>query len=77
MAAFKYPGVLRRMFGPAFDVIYHPGERPPLSGIFRCTGCGDECACNKHQPLPPQNHHQHSSVYTPIRWRLVIAAQQR
>jgi hypothetical protein len=77
MAWFKNPRFFKRQFGPAFDYTYQPGTRVPLSGIFRCTGCGDECACNKGNPLPPQNHHQHRNYYLPIRWQLIVAAEQR
>lgn len=60
----------------AFDIERTPGSVPVDSGIYRCVHCGDEIAANKGQPLPPQNHHQHTTS-SPIRWKLIACAQQR
>lgn len=76
MAVFKYPQYFTQDGGPVFDQAYPPGWIAPLSGIYRCDGCSDEIAANKLQPLPPQNHHQHSLLQGLIRWRLVASAQQ-
>lgn len=76
MPTFKYASEFVRMNGPAFDTLHKPGDRVPLSGIYKCTGCGDEVCCNKGDPLPPQNRHQHTSAFIPIRWRLVTASVQ-
>jgi hypothetical protein len=51
---------------------YLPGEEVPVSGIFRCLGCGREDACNAEDPFPPQNHHQHTTDQGRIRWRLNV-----
>lgn len=51
---------------------YKPGETVPVSGIFRCTGCGREDVCNKEDPFPPQSHHQHSPSQGNIRWKLNV-----
>ena len=32
----------------------------------------DEIAANKGNPLPPQNHHQHSTSQGKIRWRKIL-----
>lgn len=60
----------------AFDKVHSPGSIVPHSGIYRCVNCGDENACNKGDPLPPQNRHQHKTQ-TPIGWRLLVFAQQK
>lgn len=54
-----------------FEVEYKPGDIGLLSGIYHCTGCGDEIAHNGGNTLPPQNRHQHASV-RPIRWKLLV-----
>ncbi len=51
---------------------YKPGDDVPVSGIYRCLGCGKEVTCNDPDPLPPQNHHQHTPAQGDIRWRLNV-----
>jgi len=60
----------------AFKIVHSPGQIVPFSGIYRCINCGDENACNKGTPFPPQNHHQHSPG-KPIGWKLLVFAQQK
>lgn len=60
----------------AFTQIHQPGQIVPHSGIYQCVNCGDENACNKNTPFPPQNKHQHPSQQ-PIGWRLLVFAQQK
>lgn len=76
MAAYKYPGNFVQMDWLAFDQALPPGTPLKISGIYRCTQCGDEIAANKGDPLPPQNRHQHKNPFLPIEWKLVAAAQQ-
>lgn len=77
MALYKYSQVLGQTDDQAFDQIYSPGSTTPHSGIYRCEGCGDEIAANRGNPLPPQNHHQHSSNLGNVRWRLAVYAQTK
>jgi hypothetical protein len=77
MAQYKDPSYLKQSQHEAFDFIHRPGQSPTNSGIYRCEGCGDEVACNKHQPLPPQNHHQHAQHQGDIRWRMIVFAVQK
>jgi hypothetical protein len=58
----------------AFDKIHDPGESTPHSGVYRCEGCGAAVASNYGNPLPPQNHHQHTTSQGKIRWRLIVWA---
>lgn len=51
---------------------YGPGEEVPVSGIYRCEGCGREIASNKQDPFPPQNHHQHTTAQGKISWELNV-----
>ena len=62
--------------GTAFDAEHKPGTAVPHSGIYRCKNCGDEVTCNKGDPLPPQNHSQHSGT-TPIVWKLLVYTQTK
>ncbi|RST80099.1 hypothetical protein EJC49_24705 [Aquibium carbonis] len=60
----------------AFETVHKPGVKVPYSGIYRCVNCGDENCCNKGDPFPPQNHHQHQSQ-SPIGWQLLVMAVQK
>lgn len=77
MAQYKHGQFLQQSNHAAFDVEHQPGAIAPDSGIYRCTNCGDEYACNKGNPLPPQNHKQHPPNTGPIRWKLLVFAQVR
>lgn len=76
MASYKYSKYLTENKSDAFDYIYKPGEKPTNSGIYRCEGCADEVACNKGNPLPSQNHKQHSPSQGAIRWKMIVYAVQ-
>jgi hypothetical protein len=77
MAQYKYGQYLQQNNHAAYDVEYRPGTTCPDSGIYRCWVCGDEIASNAGNPMPPQNHHQHAPGLGPIRWRLLVFAQQK
>ena len=74
MALYKTGTNVKPGTGTAFDTTHVPGVKVPLSGIYRCDNCGAENCCNKGDPLPPQNHHQHPTA-TAVKWRLLVAAQ--
>lgn len=76
MAQYKYGQHLQQKDHPAYDAEHTPGTVVIDSGIYRCKYCGDEIAANKGNPLPPQNHHQHNPP-APIRWQLLVFAQQK
>ena len=57
-----------------FDAIHKPGASTPYSGVYRCEGCGAGVASNAGNPLPPQNHHQHTVAQGEIRWRMIVWA---
>lgn len=75
MANYKYASILNKNESEAFDQLWKPSAPTPYSGVYRCENCGDEVACNKGNPLPPQNHAQHPPG-KPIIWRLVVACSQ-
>jgi hypothetical protein len=77
MAVYKYKEYLDQNNHEEFDKTHQPGDRAYNSGIYRCEGCGDEIAANKENPLPPQNHHQHSTSQGKIRWKLIVFAVQK
>lgn len=72
MAFYKAQQYLSHNSDATFDVLYHPAQHTPYSGIYRCEGCGVEAVSTKGHPLPPQNHHQHTALQGPIRWRLIV-----
>ncbi|WP_432591864.1 hypothetical protein [Stenotrophomonas maltophilia] len=74
MASYKNANFLVHNDGVAFDALLPPGTIAHNSGIYRCSGCGNEIAANKDNPLPPQNHHQHSAGQDPIKWQLIVFA---
>ena len=73
MALYKNGAYMTQSTHSAFDTFTGPGYQTPYSGIYRCEGCGHEIAANSGNPMPPQNHHQHSSAQGTIRWRLIVA----
>jgi hypothetical protein len=73
MAFYKYGGYLVRESGAEFDALHYPNNPTPLSGIYRCEGCGLSATFVKTHNIPPQNHHQHTSASQgAVRWRLVV-----
>lgn len=75
MATFKNGNELIHSDSDAFDKKYKPGTKAPHSGIYLCVNCRDEAACNKDDPLPPQNHRQHSPNKGDILWQLLVKTQ--
>jgi hypothetical protein len=74
MASYKYGHYLAKSESSSFDTESGPGATTPYSGIYRCMGCGREIAANEGNPLPPQNHHQHTTAQGKIRWKLIVWA---
>lgn len=75
MAAwYKYGSYLSQNDHEAFDELHTPGEVAKHSGVYRCINCGDTVAANAGNPLPPQNHRQHSPNSGAIRWKLLVWA---
>jgi hypothetical protein len=78
MSAYVERSVLRSVKDDKdwWKTTYRPGELVPVSGIYRCDGCGREDACNEDDPFPPQNHRQHATSEGGVRWRLNIRAEK-
>ena len=76
MALYQDTATVQQTTHEAFDAKHKPGAATPFSGVYRCETCGDEIASNKGNPLPPQNHAQHSGD-KPIVWKLQVYAQQK
>jgi hypothetical protein len=72
MAYYKYSQFLQQWQHDQFDQVFEPGMSTGWSGIYRCEGCGKEITSVTGHPLPPQNHHQHTSSQGRIRWRLIV-----
>lgn len=77
MALYKHGAFLTQNQHQAFDTLLPPGSDASNPGIYRCAVCGDEIGIAKGHVLPPQNHHQHAPGQGPIRWQLLVCAQQR
>ena len=77
MAVYKSGEWLQQSDDPAFDHSHNPGSPAGLAGIYRCTSCGGEVACNAGVPLPPQNHTEHSPMHGLVRWQLIVYAVQQ
>lgn len=58
-----------------WKTLYGVSSTVPVSGIYRCRGCGDEITSNKGDPFPPQNKHQHTSKDGDISWELIVKTQ--
>ena len=76
MATYKDGNQVTRSDSSIFDDAIRPGTPAPFSGIYMCTNCLDEDACNKGNSLPPQNHRQHNVSIGPILWRLLVCTQR-
>ena len=64
-----------------FNKYFKPGEKVPVSGIYRCESCGFEAVSTaaENHPLPPaarcDSHHSKWKCNPGnVRWRLVAAA---
>lgn len=57
-----------------WDILYSPRDKVPVSGIYRCNGCGREITSNANDSFPPQNHHQHPERLgiNSIKWQLIV-----
>jgi hypothetical protein len=77
MAIYKHIQHLSHSNEDEFDKEHGPGSTTPLSGIYRCMGCGREVVSEEGKPFPPQNHHQHSFQQGSIRWKLIVFADHR
>ena len=72
MALYWQGQYLKQWEHEQFKKDYSPGKETAWSGIYRCQGCGREVVHTVGKPLPPQNHHQHTSSEGAIRWRLLV-----
>jgi hypothetical protein len=72
MAFYKYGNFLTQQNSAEFDAVYQPNSATPISGVYRCQGCGLSATFVKGHNIPPQNHHQHTTQQGAIRWQLVV-----
>lgn len=77
MAIYKNPKYLTQLLDSSFDKIHEASTLTPISGIYRCEGCGHEIVSVKYHRLPPQNHHQHKPEQGKIRWRLIVSGSHQ
>lgn len=76
MAYYNNPNYFRQSNNEAFNYYYNPGISTPYSGIYRCGGCAHEITSIYGNPLPPQNHHEHSFAQGSIRWELIVSPKE-
>lgn len=55
--------------------MHGPGWEVPHSGIYACTQCHKEVACNAGDKFPPQNHDQHGPRSKTVSWKLLVKTQ--
>ncbi|MCO8166829.1 protein L [Pseudomonas sp. 21LCFQ02] len=60
-----------------WNTLYEIGDKVPVSGIYRCQGCGHEITSNARDPFPPQNKHQHSDGAVEVLWQLIVMTQTK
>jgi hypothetical protein len=77
MAMYKYQRFLTPNQEGAFDGMHGPGQPTPVSGIYRCTGCGHEVTSVFGKTMPPQDHHTHTWQQGAIAWQLIVATTHR
>lgn len=77
MALYKHSGYVLQSDDEIFDAEYRPGRIAVRSGIYCCSGCGREIAAAQKQPLPPDDHHEHTQRQGAIRWTLIVYADHR
>ncbi len=51
--------------------VHRPGEEIPHSGIYFCTGCNKEIACNEGDPFPQNHSHIITQLHLFVRKLLV------
>ena len=72
MAVYQDSSFLIRCDHFDFNVKLAPGTRAPVSGIYRCIGCGHEIVAGKEQLLPQHEEHIHGFELGPARWQLIV-----
>lgn len=72
MAYYQDGNYLTQETASDYDLTHEPGATVPLSGVYRCDGCGKSVTCIKERKFPPQGHHAHTAAQGKIRWRLVV-----
>ena len=77
MAIYRHAQYLNTSSDEVFNGTQKSGATPPMSGIYRCEGCGREVVAEHNRQLPPQNHHQHTLAQGDVLWRLIVFADHR
>lgn len=70
MAIYKYGHYLTQNNSVEFDVVTHPANKTPYSGIYRCEGCGQNIASVEGHTMPPT---EPSPAYRHARYNSVEA----
>ncbi|MFO1081045.1 MAG: hypothetical protein U1E23_10515 [Reyranellaceae bacterium] len=76
MAMFKDGNHLWQSGSDVFEDAVKPGSEALWTGIYACQECNLEIVATEGSPLPAERHHHHASGQ-PIRWRLIVYADQR
>jgi hypothetical protein len=55
MAYYQNGNYLTQETSSDYDATHQPGSTVPLSGVYRCDGCGKSVTCVKEKKFPPQD----------------------
>jgi hypothetical protein len=77
VAQYKYREALMQTSNAAFDTRHAPGTSVQNTGLYRCTGCGDEMVFSKGQKLPALSQHQHEPGQRKVEWQMLVFAEKR
>jgi hypothetical protein len=77
MALCKDAQYINHSNANSFDQVLDPGSISPVTGIYRCEGCGEEIVSEGGRMLPGSNHHPHVFNKGAIHWRVVVMTQGR
>ncbi len=71
LAYCKYVRHLVVQTGSEFDDVHAADTPAPLSGVYRCEGCGRSIVARNGAPLPASDHHAHGDARK-VEWRLIV-----
>ena len=54
MALYNDAKYLAQETGPEYNVLHHPGQNTPFSGVYRCETCGRSTTSIRDHVFPPQ-----------------------
>ncbi len=71
LAYYKHIHHFAVQTGTEFDDVHAADTPAPLSGVYRCEGCGRSIIARNGALLPSADHHAHSDARK-VEWRLIV-----